>query len=583
MRDARAAVVSTIAFDRAAADAANAIAGSFIALRARFDRLTLRAAEHFARRDWSAAQRDATARLLVFQREAESAIGRLREVLGDRLRAHELWPGIRAAYAAAIADRHDHEIAATFFNSVARRVLGTVGVDSATEFLYGALDGAASREPELRRCPVDRSGIAEMLAALSLGAEWEDLDRDAGAVADAVRERLDVEPSGLIGRIELLATPFYRNKGAYLVGRARTDTMYVPVIVALLHGDAGIHVDAVLTTSDEASVVFGFSWSYFQVAVECPRAVVEFLGSIMPLKRIDELYTSIGFHKHGKTELYRGLLAHLRDGHACFERASGQPGLVMAVVALPSFNLVLKIIRDSFGFPKRSTRRQVVAQYRFVFLRDRVGRLADAQEFERLELPRHAFPDDLLAELLAAAPTQVHASDESVVIAHCYTQRHLEPLDVHLLAASPEDARAAIREYGQAVEDLAHAGIFPGDMLLKNFGLSRHGRVIFYDYDEIEDLDDVCFRHLPEGDEIDELASEPWYSIGEHDAFPEQFIPFLIPAGPLRDEFLAAHAALLTPEWWLDIQQRIRAGEMFDVYPYPPQRRLRWRHAASPA
>ena len=512
--------MSTVAFDRTAADAAHAVASAFVALRARFDRLTVRAAEHFARRDWTTAQRDAAARLLVFQREAEAAIGRLRTVLGDRVREHELWPGIRAAYAAAIADRADHEIAATFFNSVARRVLGTVGVDTATEFLYGALDGAASREPPTLVCAIDDAAIAAALEAIAVGAAWEDVHRDASAVAAAVRAQLAAEGAGAHARLELLATPFYRNKGAYLVGRTRTPCGVVPVILALLHEDRGVYVDAVLTTSDEAAVVFGFSWSYFQVGVECPRAVVEFLASIMPLKRIDELYTAIGFHKHDKTELYRGLLAHLRHGGARFERAAGQPGLVMTVFALPSFNLVLKIIRDSFGFPKRSTRRQVMAQYRFVFLRDRVGRLADAQEFERLELPRRAFPDDLLAELLAAAPTQVHASEDSVVIAHCYTQRHLEPLDVHLLAAAPEDARAAIREYGQAVEDLAHAGIFPGDMLLKNFGLSRHGRVIFYDYDEIEDLDDGCVRHLPEGDDTDELASEPWFSVGEHDAFP---------------------------------------------------------------
>ena len=567
--------MTTIALERDADDAARTVATTFFALRARFDRLTTRAAEHFARRDWSGAQRDATARLLLFQREADVAVRHLRRALGPAPHDAGYWPRVRAAYAAAIADRNDHEIAATFFNSIVRRVLGTVGIDPASEFLHGALDGAGAAEPRMLRSRIDAGGVAGLLRALALDAPWDDLARDAAAIAAAVRSRVSGADADGDERLEFLAALFYRNKGAYLVGRACTNGGRTPVIVALLHDERGVHADAVLTTSDEASVVFGFSWSYFQVAVDCPRATVEFLAGIMPLKRVDELYTAIGFHKHGKTELYRGLTAHLAAGHARFERPSGQPGLVMTVLALPSYNLVLKIIRDSFGFPKRSTRRQVMAQYRFVFLRDRVGRLADVQEFERLELPRAAFPADLLAELVAAAPSQLHVTEASVVIAHCYTQRHVEPLDVHLLAASPDDARAAIREYGQAVEDLAHAGIFPGDMLLKNFGLSRHGRVIFYDYDEIEDLDDVCFRRIPVGDDVDELAAEPWFSVGEHDAFPEQFVPFLVPAGSLRDAFIAAHEALLTPEWWTDVQRRIRAGEMFDVYPYPPERRLR--------
>jgi isocitrate dehydrogenase kinase/phosphatase len=122
---------------------------------------------------------------------------------------------------------------------------------------------------------------------------------------------------------------------------------------------------------------------------------------------------------------------------------------------------------------------------------------------------------------------------------------------------------------------MAHAGIFPGDMLLKNFGLSRHGRVIFYDYDEIQPLDDVVFRELPASrDADDEMAAEPWFSVGEHDAFPEEWLAFLVPAGALRDEFVRAHGHLLTADWWTDVQRRVRAGELFDVYPYGPERRL---------
>ncbi len=566
--------MTAVAQDRMAAEAAAVIAQTFTSLRTRFDALTIRAADHFANREWQTAQRDASRRLLLFQRWSDEALTRLRALMQDRLQDVDCWTRMRAAYAECIAPRRDHEIAATFFNSVTRRVFGTVGVEPRIEFLGASLDGHAPGDAPVLRARIDARDLARLLGELPLGAEWVDVNRDAQRVSAAARKGLAAAGVSAEAGAEFLTTVFYRNKGAYLVGRVVDNAIVMPVVIALLNNGKGVFVDAVLTTSDEASVVFGFSWSYFQVAVDCPRAVVRFLNSVMPLKRVDELYTNLGFHKHGKTMLYRGLLDHLRDGRVSFQRAPGQRGLVMDVIALPSFNLVLKIIRDSFGFPKRSTRREVMAHYRFVFLRDRVGRLADAQQFERLELPRTAFPDELLAELVAASPNQVHPDEERVVIRHAYTQRYVEPLDVALQSMSLPNARAAIRDYGQALVDLAHAGIFPGDMLLKNFGISRHGRVIFYDYDEIEDLDDVVFRAIPIGNELDELSDEPWYSVGEHDVFPEQFMPFLLPTGPLRDEFLATHGELLTPEWWRDVQRRLREGELFDVYPYSESLRL---------
>ena len=568
---------STLAPDRRAERAADAVAHAFVTLRHRFDALTARAADHFASRDWRRGNRDASARLLVYSRQTNAAVRWVRETMSNRLRDRALWSEVRARFANHIADRTDHEVAATFFNSVTRRVFGTVGVDRGIEFLGADLDGGKRGEAPVARASLNggATDMARLLAALPLKARWRDLPGDADAVWAAVVGELKARGITEAADVELLTTLFYRNKGAYVVGRVATGAGVVPLVLPLLHGDDGVFVDAALTTSDEASIVFGFSWSYFQVAAEHPGAIVRFLASLMPLKRIDELYTSIGFHKHGKTELYRGVVTHLLAHGDRFERAQGQPGLVMTVIALPSYNLVLKIIRDSISYPKRVTRREVIAQYRFVFLRDRVGRLADAQEFERLELPRNAFPDDLLDELLHTAHSSVVAEDDHVIIGHCYAQRRLEPLDVYLRAAAPDEARAAIRDYGQAIEDLAHAGIFPGDMLLKNFGLSRHGRVIFYDYDEVEELDDVVFREMPVGTPEDELSAEPWYSVGEHDAFPEEFIPFLVPAGPLRDEFLSAHGGLLTAEWWRDVQRRIREGELFDVYPYARSRRLR--------
>jgi isocitrate dehydrogenase kinase/phosphatase len=350
-----------------------------------------------------------------------------------------------------------------------------------------------------------------------------------------------------------------------------------------MHDERGVYVDAVLPTSDEASIVFGFSWSYFLVDVERPRAAVDFLTSIMPLKRVDELYNAIGYNKHGKTELYRSLMEHIRAPGAQFEFAPGEQGLVMSVFTLPTLNVVFKVIKDSFGPPKRVTRREVMDRYHLVFFRDRVGRLADAQEFEHLRIPRGCFSEPLLHQLLTEASSTVRLDDGQVVIRHLYTERRVTPLNVYLREVSAEAARDAIVEYGRAIKELAAANIFTGDMLVKNFGVSRHGRVIFYDYDELCLLTECTFRRLPQPTTMEEeLAAEPWFHVGEHDIFPEEFGAFMLPALPLRDAFLAEHRDLLTLDFWRDMQEQQRMGELFDVFPYRECRRLTTVTSPSP-
>jgi isocitrate dehydrogenase kinase/phosphatase len=289
----------------------------------------------------------------------------------------------------------------------------------------------------------------------------------------------------------------------------------------------------------------------------------------MPLKRIDELYNAIGYNKHGKTELYRNLMTYLELPEARFAFAEGDEGMVMAVFTLPAFNLVFKIIKDSFGAPKNTTRQAVMDKYHFVFVRDRVGRLADAQEFEHLEFPRRCFPDDLLAYLLAAAAKTVRVEGDRVVVRHVYTERRVTPLNIFLRDAEPGAAREAVIEYGNAIKDLAAADIFTGDMLLKNFGVTRNGRVICYDYDELCLLSECRFRRIPVPTTTEEeFAAEPWFFVGEQDVFPEEFRAFLVPPGEVRDAFLEIHGDLLNIEFWQRVQRRLAQGDVVDVFPY---------------
>ncbi len=349
-----------------------------------------------------------------------------------------------------------------------------------------------------------------------------------------------------------------------------------PLLVPLSHPDEGVRPDAVLIDPDDVSRVFSFARSYFHAHTARPRETVAFLRTLLPLKPVHELYTSIGHHRHGKTELYRELADQLEHPAARLEPAEGIAGLVMIVFTLPAFNVVFKVIRDRFGNPKDVTREQVMEKYRFVFARDRVGRLADAQEFEQLRFPIARFDAGLLEELRTQAAESVWEDGDHLVIRHLYTERRIRPLDLYVREAPPDAARAAVVEYGNAIRDLACANLFPGDLLLKNFGVSRHGRVIFYDYDELALLTEMNFRALPSASSHEEeMSAEPFFAVDDRDVFPEQWLPFLVPPGPLRATFLDTHADLLTPAFWREMQRRQARGELPDFYPYPRSLRLR--------
>jgi isocitrate dehydrogenase kinase/phosphatase len=283
----------------------------------------------------------------------------------------------------------------------------------------------------------------------------------------------------------------------------------------------------------------------------------------------------MGYNKHGKTELYRSLMRQLEEPDAQFAFVEGEEGMVMAVFTLPSLNVVFKAIKDSFGAPKNTTRRAVMEKYQFVFVRDRVGRLADAQEFEHLEFPRRCFPDALLEYLTGVAGATIRLEGDRVVVRHLYTERRVTPLNLFLQESDEATAREAVVDYGEAIKDLAAADIFTGDMLLKNFGVTRHGRVICYDYDELCLLSECRFRRIPEATSLeDEFSAEPWFHVGESDVFPEEFKAFLVPPGSLRETFLEAHGDLLDPSFWQNVQRQLAAGEVVDVFPYRRNSRL---------
>jgi isocitrate dehydrogenase kinase/phosphatase len=560
------------------AEGAAIIAGAFQSYMDRFRTLTRRARRRFEERDWAGAQQDSGGRLDLYGEVVDEGMVRLVGVLGSRLEHRPTWTAVRTAYEALIAGRADAELAETFFNSFTRRIFHTIGVDPGVEFVAPAASRSRHAPPWSHTILFRPDGslpdlVRRILAQYPFSGGYDDLDGDCRRVAAAMNAQL---AGRAIDSLELARPVFYRGKGAYLVGQARCGEFAVPFVLALTNPDGRVVVDAVLLSADEVSIVFSFARSYFFVEMDRPGEMVDWLLSIMPLKPVSELYAAVGFNKHGKTELYRSLLHRMATTDDRFEFAPGQRGMVMCVFTLPGFDVVFKVIRDHFEPPKTVTHQEVRDKYRLVFRHDRAGRLVDAQEFEHLVFDVRRFGEPLLRELLALASERVAVRDGHVVITHLYTERRLRPLDVYLRETGSVAARDAVIDYGQVLKDLAATNIFPGDMLLKNFGVSRHGRLIFYDYDELCRLTDCHFRMLPEPrDDWEDGGAEPWFHVGERDIFPEEFRSFLGLKGDLLETFLKHHEDLLSVPFWHRMQELIQRGEIVDIYPYPAARRLR--------
>ncbi len=594
-------------------EGAQAVLAGFEQFQQRFLEITRRARGRFERREWLAAQQDAIERLELYKAVIDRVTPQVRRLLGEAALDTAVWAEMKAIYSVRIQGREDLELAETFFNSVTRRIFSTVGVDSKIEFVAPDFQFPADRPEspfyqvytQTQPPTVDSTcNLARrILSDYAFDTPYEDLERDAGHIAQAIIDHLRLTwGSSEHDRIEILSPVFYRSNGAYLIGRVcrfppkstfyasfdmlepgelpRTQLLalrssFIPIIICLQNPPPGVRVDAVLLDEDAASIVFSYTRSYFHVEVTQPSQLVRFLKTILPLKRVAELYISIGYNKHGKTELYRDLIRHLGKSTDRFEIARGERGMVMVVFTLPSYDLVFKVIRDRVEPPKTTSRQEVMARYDLVFKHDRAGRLVDAQEFEHLSFERERFSPALLDELLEQAPHMVTVTASQVAIKHLYIERRMTPLNLYVKEAPEEQARQAALDYGQAIKDLAATNIFPGDVLLKNFGVTRHGRVVFYDYDELCLVTDCQFRRMPQPATLDdEFSAEPFFYVGPADIFPEEFRTFLGLQGPLRQAFIAAHEDLFGVEFWRGIQARHRQGEVIEVLPYPESKRL---------
>ncbi|WP_280548673.1 bifunctional isocitrate dehydrogenase kinase/phosphatase [Halomonas sp. 11-S5] len=551
--------------------------------RSRFKQITADASRRFRDAAWREAQQASAERIDLYDEKVQETLARLRRTFDDDLLTHcECWGEARRHYAELIDQRLDYELAETFFNSMFCSLFHHRHIHNDWMFVYSSRERAAHHSG-LTLCRRHRvrgdwvAGLRWALGEARFEAPFVDLERDAALGGEALQrllpEAIREDPEA---EIELIKSVFYRNKGAYLVGRVLGGGQQVPLVLPVLYAEGeGLHLDTVLIEPDEVSIIFSFTRAYFQVKVVVPSEFVHYLQELMPDKPQGELYAAIGFFKHGKTEFFRALNYQVARREDTFIIAPGVRGMVMAVFVLPSSRTVFKIIKDRFDPTKAMSRENVREKYRLVKRHDRVGRMADTQEFSNFIARQDHFDPECLAHLLEVAPSTVYLRGDKVIIKHCYTERMMTPLNLYLEQCDEVETRAVLKDYGNAIKQMAAANIFPGDMLLKNFGVTRHGRVVFYDYDEVCYLTECNFRHIPEPLYPEqELADEPWYSVGPNDIFPEEFGPFLFANVRLRKLFYQLHPELFDADYWKGLQQAILDGRVIDVYPYRNKQRF---------
>jgi isocitrate dehydrogenase kinase/phosphatase len=554
------------------------------------------AKRRFEAADWHGQQRAQRERIEFYDKRVDEATERLQNEFSAGALSMDVWQQIKLHYIGLLTNHHQPELAETFFNSVTTKILHRSYFQNDFIFVRPAVSTEYIENDEPAALPTyrayypTRDTLGETLLRIvdnfQLELPFEDLRRDVDHVMTALQRQLGDARLRTNYQIQVLSSLFFRNKGAYIVGKIINGFTETPFALAVLHTSAGgqLVIDTALFGEDEMQMLFSFARAYFMVDMEVPSAYVQFLRSLMPRKPRSEIYSALGLQKQGKNLFYRDFLYHLRHSSDKFRIAPGIKGMVMLVFDLPSFPFVFKVIKDQEHYPpqKDTTREKIKGKYQLVKTHDRVGRMADTLEYSNVAFPRARFEDELIAELQAYCPSLLEISDrdadgqQEVILSHVYIERRMIPLNIYLQEATHAQIEHAVVEYGNAIKDLVSANIFPGDMLWKNFGVTRNGKVVFYDYDEIEYLTDCHFRRVPEArTEEEEMSGEVWYAVGPKDVFPETFGPFLLGNASVREVFMQHHADLLDPAFWQAHKERIAAGHVHDVFPYDVHKRFK--------
>lgn len=541
-----------------------------------------KAARYFAKSQFQDAYQASIEQIDLYDCRVQECVAGIKETFKIQELDEALWQATKIAYMHKLYNHLQPELAESFFNSVFCQLFNRRYYNNDYIFFNAAINtqDIQTRYPDYRSYyPTEndfKQTIEKLLTDIPIKLPYEDLSRDTERVEEAIRNyQQQFSSLNHFFQINILTPVFYRNKGAYCIGRLVNNNKTYPFVISLLSRHHQLYVDAFLDDEYDISNIFSFARAYFKVDFPVPSALVRFLKTLLPNKNIADLYTAIGFHKQGKNEFYRGFIYHLRHSNDQFITAPGIEGMVMNVFTLPSYPYVFKLIKDPSHIKKDIQPQTVKNCYQLVKRKDRVGRMADVWEFSHVAFPLARFSDTCLAQLHTTCASSLSTEGDYLIIKHLYIERRMIPLNLYIDKVAETEQQRILQEYGQAIKDIAGAGLFAGDLLIKNFGVTHHGRVVFYDYDEIVPMAQCNFRTIPVPQtELQEMASEPWYTVAENDIFPEEFEFYILTHHHHKQFFKKHHANLLTANYWQQIQQNLAIGILPDIFPYNIQKRF---------
>ncbi len=572
-----------------AAKIARAILASFESMFAEFLNITLAAQSRFERAAWLEVQESMRSRLKIYEAKVSLASQAIHIIAYKELEQADIWHLAKNDFAKMVEKLDNAQIAQTFFNSVFGHIWGHKKIRDVQLFILNHQFAPKNINRNEILCKLDsHTGLIDAIRLLishfKFHLNFEDLERDIKLIHQVLNkfdgDMLSIENC----HIEFSRSLFFRNKAAYIIGQIIDDDdgRNVPFAIPILNNkdfesDGELYLDAFIIGEDQLSTLFGFARAYFMVDTDQPARYVDYLCELLPKKEKFELFNAIGFIKHAKTEFYRFKVDSTRKMPASenYISAPGIKGMVMTVFTTQNSDYVYKVIKDTFKPPKNTTKQEVMDKYEFVKNADRVGRLVDTHEFRYLAFDLSRFSKDLLCELHQDVSNTIIISGNALIFKHIYVERKMTPLNLYVKTATDLELSEVMFDYGNAIKQLAQANIFPGDMLMKNFGVTRWGKVVFYDYDEICPLTECEFKKIPTPDNYyDELSDEPWFDIAQNDVYPEQFPVFFAGNPQARQYFNLTHKDIYTVNFWQSVQQAINKGYIADVFPYKTKWRL---------
>ena len=563
---------------------ARSVFAGFEAMFSQFLNITLGAQSRFEQRQYHSVQSAMRERLQVYEREVKNVSEAVRVIAYAELTCPQMWQLAKNIYGDMVQNHENKPIAHTFFNST----FGAIWDDKKIRTVHLFVLKAKYRsEPRSYESLVSRvslhngfnNAVKTLITNQVFRVPFSHLELDVATLQSTLMQGAKQQCKQVYelinlndGYIEYANSLFFRNKACYLIGRCiakNGDNM--PFAIAILNTDEGLKLDAVMMGADQLSLLFGFARTYFMVDTDKPARYVDYLSVLMPHKQRFELFNAIGFIKHAKTEFYRYKVDTTKNSPANFKyvTAPGTPGMVMLVFTIEGLDYVYKVIKDKFSAPKTATKAQVKEKYNFVKQADRVGRLVDTHEFRYLAFDLSRFSDELLEQMKSQIGSSMVISGKALILKHVYVERKMTPLNLYINQCDNKTLERVMHDYGKAIKELAGANIFPGDMLMKNFGVTRWGRVVFYDFDEICPLTDCNFREVPQTQNaLEELSSNSYFDIAENDIFPSQFKVFFSANDIAFNYFNNEHSNLFLATFWQDCQQQVHNGYLPDVYPY---------------